>query len=144
MLLMGLLLFPSSMWAQVAIIAHPSVPISDLDRGELLDLYTGEIESWDDGNDVIVLDLKTRNETRKRFYDYLGKSASRIKSIWIKKKLSGEGNPPQSFQTDEEIIDKVISTPGSIAFVSSSVSGSRSNSGATLENSFKTLMIIPE
>ena len=141
---MGLLLFSSSVWAQVAIIAHPSVPISELDRGELLDLYTGEIESWDDGNDVIVLDLKTRNETRKRFYDYLGKSASRIKSIWIKKKLSGEGNPPQSFQTDEEVIDKVISTPGSIAFVSSSVSGLRSNSGATAENNFKTLMIIPE
>ncbi len=122
--------------AQVSVIAHPSVPVSQLDHDQLLDYYTGELDTWNDGSVVVILDLKTRNETRKRFYSYLGKSASRIKTIWIRKKLSGEGNPPQAFKTDQEIMAKVASTPGAIGFVASSFTA--------LADEFKTIMVIPD
>jgi ABC-type phosphate transport system substrate-binding protein len=54
---------------------------------------------------------------KKTFYKYLGKSSSRMKSIWLKRMLSGEGDPPQAFKSEEELLQKVMLTPGAVGFV---------------------------
>ena len=104
--------------AQVAVIAHKSVPMDKLEKSKLLDLYTGEIKSWPDDEPVVVLDLKPKSEVKKTFYKFLGKSSSRMKSIWLRSMLSGEGDPPESLQSEELLLKKVASTPGAIGFVS--------------------------
>ena len=117
-----LIIFPLILWAsgasaQVAVIVHKSVPADSIKKYELLDLYTGDIRVWDDDRPVVVFDLKPRGDIRKTFYKYLGKSSSRMKSIWMKNMLSGEGDPPESVKSEEEILEKVASTPGAIGFV---------------------------
>lgn len=104
--------------SQVAIISHKTVPVDSITKSALLDLYTGDIQSWSNGEPVIVFDLKTRGDTKTIFYDFLGKKSSRMKSIWLKKKLSGEWDPPESSDTEDEIIKKVSTTTGAIGFVS--------------------------
>lgn len=103
--------------AQVAIISHKTVPVDSITKSALLDIYTGDIQSWSNGEPVIVVDLKTRGDTKTVFYDFLGKKSSRVKSIWLKKKLSGEWDPPESLETEAAVVKKVASTPGAIGFV---------------------------
>ena len=110
--------WPETSFSQVAVIAHKSVPIDKIKKSKLLDFYTGDIRKWNDGQPVVILDLKPRGDTKKAFYEFLGKRPSRLKSIWLRKMLSGEGDPPLSMKSEDELLKKVASTPGALGFVS--------------------------
>lgn len=120
--------------AQVAIIAHKSAPVDDIKKTELLDFYTGDIKKWANQTPVVVFDLKPKSEVKEVFYNFLGRSPSRMKSIWLKKMLSGEGEPPQALESEEEMVKKVAETAGAIGFVSK----------AKLNDEVKTLFIIED
>lgn len=106
---------PSS--GQIAVIANPSVPDDSMSKSKIVDLFTGDVRLWANGQPVVPLDLQSPKEVRKDFYKALGKSSSRMRSIWMKKKLSGEGDVPESVETEDEVVAKVAATPGSISFV---------------------------
>lgn len=116
--ILGLFLWATSSGAQVAVIANQSVPMDTIKKSELLDFYTCDIKKWSDGQPVVVLDLKSKNGVKATFYNYLGKSSSRMKSVWLKKLLSGEGEPPEAMNSEEELLKKVAVTAGAIGFVS--------------------------
>ena len=111
----------STVAEEIAIIAHIDTPSDSLSKREILDFYTGDIRRWSNDQKVIVFDLKPRSETKEIFYDFLDKSPSRMKSIWMKKMLSGEGDPPESIDTIDEILKRVTETPGSIGYVPRSI-----------------------
>ena len=102
---------------EVAIIAHPSVKTDSLDKKQLYNVYRGEVRSWKDGAKIKVLDLSEKGETRESFYDYLGVRPSRMNSLWMKQLLTGEGNPPDKAETQQDMVKKVMATPGSIGYV---------------------------
>jgi len=101
---------------QVVVIAHKSVPLDTIKKSVLLDIC--DIKKWSDGQPAIVFDLKSPSEVKTAFYNYLGKSSSRMKSVWLKKVLSGEGEPPEAMNSEEELSRKVAATAGAIGFVS--------------------------
>jgi len=110
--------------AQLAIIAHKAVPVDQLTQAQVRDYYTGDVKSWNDKMPVVVLDLKAQSEIKEAFYKFLGLTSSRMKSIWLKKLLMGEGDPPEALKSEEEVLKKVASTPGAIGYVNQSkVSG---------------------
>lgn len=117
---------------QVAVIAHKDVPASELEKSQLLDFYIGDIKKWSDDTPVILFDLKTRTITRQKFYKFLGKTPSRMKSIWMKNMLSGEGEPPKTLDSEEEVMKHVAQTKGVIGFVDAKL----------VNDSVKRLMII--
>jgi ABC-type phosphate transport system substrate-binding protein len=106
--------------AQVLVIANRSVPVRSLDSATLFDLYSGDIKVWANGQPVVLVDLSQNGETRDLFYKFLGKSPSRMKSIWMKNLLSGEGKPPESIETEDELVRTIAQTPGAIGYVSRS------------------------
>lgn len=132
--LLSLFIWASVGRTQVAIIAHKSVPVDEIKKTELLDFYTGDVKKWRNQMTVVVFDLKPKLEVRDIFYNFLGKSPSRMKSIWLKKMLSGEGEPPQALESEEEMVKKVAETAGAIGFVSK----------AKLNDEVKTLFIIED
>ncbi len=103
--------------AQVAVIANKSFSNDKIGKIELLDCYTGDLKKLDDGQKIYVFDLKPNTETKEIFYDFLGKSPSRMKSIWMKRMLSGDGDPPPAFDSEEEMLKKIEKTKGAIGFV---------------------------
>ncbi len=113
-------ILPTSSRGQIAVIAHPSVPADSLSKSAITDLFTGDTRVWGDGRPVVALDLQDPKEVRKYFYKSLGKSSSRMRSIWMKRKLSGEGDAPQEIGTEDEVVAKVAATPGSVSFVRAS------------------------
>jgi len=117
-LMLGLACCSTGAAAQVAVIAHKDVPADSLVKDQVLDFYTGEVLSWPSSElEVVVCDLRLKGAVKDTFYQYLGKSSSRMKSIWLKRRLAGEGDPPESFQTEEELVHYVAATPGAIGFV---------------------------
>ena len=107
--------------AQVAVIGHKDVPGDSLTSSQLLDFYSAEKRVWKNGSAVIVFDLKPKVEFKANFYKFLGKSSSRMKSIWMVNMLSGEGDPPESLKTEEEMLKKVAETEGALGFVRKSI-----------------------
>lgn len=104
-------------FAQVAVIAHKAVPFDTLSQTQLFDFYSGEVKSWSNKVRVVVFDLKPAGEAKEAFYQLLGKTPSRMKSIWLKKLLMGEGDPPEALASEEEVLKKVAATPGAIGFI---------------------------
>ena len=102
--------------AQVVVIANLSVPVDSITNAELYDLYAFEKRRWEDGQPVIVFDLEQDRDIRSGFFNFLGKSPSRMKSIWLIHKLSGEGEPPEALPNKEDMITRVADTPGAIGF----------------------------
>ncbi len=113
-----LLIWTANSSGQVVVIAHKSVPMDTIKKSVLLDFYACDIKKWSDGRPIIVLDLKPQSDVKTAFYNYLGKSPSRMKSVWLKKLLSGEGDPPEAMNSEEELSGKVAATAGAIGFVS--------------------------
>jgi ABC-type phosphate transport system substrate-binding protein len=105
--------------AQIAVIAHKDVPDDTLNQARLFDLYSGEIKFWSNKTAVVVFDLKPASATKDAFYKLLGKTPSRMKSIWLKKLLMGEGDPPSALESEDEVVKRVAATRGAIGFVSS-------------------------
>jgi ABC-type phosphate transport system substrate-binding protein len=103
--------------AQVAVIANKEVPADSVISTQLLDFYSGETRHWENGLAVTVFDLKPRDEIKSTFYKFLGKTSSRMKSIWLVNMLSGESDPPESVQSEDDMLKKVATTQGAIGFV---------------------------
>ena len=93
-----LLLLTSGTFGQVAVIANPSVPVDTITNTELLDFYSRDIRLWNNDKPVTIFDLKPKGKIKEIFYAFIGKSTSRMKSIWMKKMLSGEGDPPLALE----------------------------------------------
>lgn len=127
-------LLAGSLKAQVAVIAHKQVSESTIEQGRLLDFYSGDIRRWDNGDRVVVFDLKEKGATRDRFFEYVGKSSSRMRTIWLKRMLAGEGDPPEALDSEAAMLAKVASTPGAIGFVSED----------QVDDSVRLLLIIEE
>jgi len=103
--------------AQVAIIAHQDVPVDTLTQPQLLDFYTGDIRHWKDKKAVVAFTLKPRTTVQDSFFKLLGRTSSRMKSIWMKNMLSGEGDPPEALVSEAITLQRVATTPGAIGFV---------------------------
>ena len=106
--------------AQVAVIANKSVPLEEISESLLLDIYSGDIRWWENGDPVVVFDLEQKTDVKSDFYNFLGKSTSRMKSIWLKNMLSGEGEPPEALKSEEEMQKRIGETVGAIGFISKS------------------------
>jgi len=118
--------------AQVAVIANKNVPIDKITKAQLFDYYSGDIKYWYNSKPIIVFDIKPKLEIKENFYEYIAKNTARMKSIWMKKMLSGEGDPPEAVKSEEEMVHKVETTSGAIGFVSLS----------KVKGNVKTLLII--
>ena len=103
--------------AQIAVIAHPSVPEKALDTRALLDIYSLEETKWDNGSRIVLFDLKGKHDIKQSFYAFLGRRPEDMKRVWLRIILTGEAPSPTILRTEEEILEQVASTPGSIGYV---------------------------
>jgi ABC-type phosphate transport system substrate-binding protein len=108
---------PGSRPAFVSIIAHPDVPLDAIDRNDLRDYFSRDKRRWDDGTPIVLLDYAGPPEVREAFYDFLGRSSSRMRTLWLRQRLSGEGDTPAVYRDAGELVRYVAATPGALSFV---------------------------
>jgi ABC-type phosphate transport system substrate-binding protein len=104
-------------YGQVSVIANQDVPVDEIKRQDLIDYFTGDARFWENGQRVETIVLNVDGDVKRIFFAYLGKTPSRMKSIWLQKKLAGEGDPPALLESEVELLARVRATPGAIGFV---------------------------
>ncbi len=116
--------FGRAAMAQISVVANKSVPVDTLAQAELYQLFAGDREYWNSEMRVVIVDLAQKGDVRDSFYVFLGKTSSRMRSIWLKRKLTGEGELPISVDSEDLLLKTVAETPGAIGFLSdASVNG---------------------
>lgn len=102
--------------AQVAIIAHPSVPVSTIDAQTVVQIMMLTRTKWGDDEPIRVFTLKKGTATAERFYTQFGLNPLTLNKQWLRVQLTGEGRAP-AVVAEAEIVNRVASTPGAIGFV---------------------------
>jgi len=110
-------LFTVKITAQVAIIANKNLPVKTIDINSLVNLYTLQSNELN-SHKVKLFFCNVENDSEKKLLDAIGKSGSELKKIWLKAKLAGNGNPPENAFSDEDMVQKVASTPNAVGFIS--------------------------
>ncbi|MGA7720502.1 MAG: hypothetical protein WCA84_04920 [Ignavibacteriaceae bacterium] len=105
-------------FAQVSVIANKSISAKSIDINKLTNLYN--IQSNEIGSQKVKLFYVNNNsESEKKILESIGKTFIELKKVWLKAKLTASGTPPETVSSDEEMIQKVASTPDAVGFVDS-------------------------
>jgi ABC-type phosphate transport system substrate-binding protein len=103
--------------AEVTIIANSSVPESSIDAGTIEKIFLGKKSSWSDGSKIVPVMLAS-GPTREAFLSNLvKKNDGDFKSFWMQNVFAGKGTPPQTFDSEADLVNFVSSTSGAIGFV---------------------------
>lgn len=114
-----LAMLPSLVWAGgVVVIGNASVPDASLSKQEVGNIFQGKKTTWDDGSRIVFVVLKGSAAHDQFLKEYVGKTDSQFDTFWKKQMFTGKGTPPQSFDSDQAMIDFVARTAGAIGYVS--------------------------
>ncbi|SFB90559.1 phosphate ABC transporter substrate-binding protein [Pseudoalteromonas denitrificans] len=117
-LVMTLLIFATSTFANVAVIVHPSNS-NTVDAAAITKIFTGKAKSFGDGSKAVPLSQKSSSATTTEFNKKaLKKSSSQLKAYWSKLVFTGKGTPPKELSNDADVIKMVSTNPNTIGFVS--------------------------
>ena len=100
------------------IISHPSVSTQSLSRDAVLAMFAMHSRRWSNGQRVKVFVLEQDHPTHKVFAtEVLGTYPYQLERIWRRLVYSGTGRAPQVCADEQEMLRKVMSTPGAIGYV---------------------------
>ncbi|MCU1273719.1 MAG: hypothetical protein JWO48_1150 [Bryobacterales bacterium] len=123
LLLLGLtLLAPpaaDSAGSDVAIVVNSTVPVGEISFTELRRVFLGERQFWSSSLRISVLlhapAARERDVLLKTVYEM---SEAQLRQHWIGKVFRAEApSAPQMFSSDEEMVQALVTIPGSIAAV---------------------------
>lgn len=105
--------------SSVEVIVSPSLSSTKLDRGLLRAVFTMRVRQWPDGSAVRVFVLPDNDPLSDQFYrEQLGMYSYVLRRAWDRMVFTGTGLAPTVVQTEQEMIERVRSTPGAIGYVS--------------------------
>ena len=102
----------------VEVIVSPALANITLDRNLLRAVFTMRVRQWPDGSPVRVFVLPDDNPLSDRFYrEQLGMYSYVLRNAWDRMVFTGTGLAPTVVRSEQEMIERVRSTPGAIGFV---------------------------
>lgn len=100
-----------------AIVANKDVASEKIDAASLKAILLGKKVSWDAAGRVTLAVLKGGPVAEQFLTDSAGMSVSAFNNHWRRLAMTGGGSSPHSFETEDELLKFVASTPGAIGFV---------------------------
>lgn len=108
----------------VRVITSPEHEQETLDRAFVQGAFTMRIRRWPDGAPVRVFVLPDNDPVHVLFSrDELGTFPYVLRSVWDRLVYTGTGLAPTVVQSEQEMRDRVQSTPGAIGYVRASPRG---------------------
>jgi hypothetical protein len=105
-------------WPQAGVLRHPDHAAAPLDRTFLRAVFTMRLREWPDGTPIRVFVLGDDSPLHDRFSrEQLGTYPYVLRSIWDRLVFTGTGTAPTVLATEEEMWQRVRSTPGAIGYV---------------------------
>lgn len=119
-------LMASPVWAEVAVIVHPSAAFADLSEDDISRLFLGKAKSFPNGEAAVPINQDEGSPSRDKFNDsVVKKNAAQLKAYWSQLVFTGKGTPPKDAGKDGDVKKLVASNPNMIGYIdSSAVDGS--------------------
>lgn len=93
--------------------------VTSLDREDVSRFFLKRRKRWADGQPVEVFERQGSAELTQLWARHIhGRSVRAIESFWQRRIFSGQGTPPQRFDTDRQVLEHVAATSGGIGWVS--------------------------
>lgn len=112
--------------ADLAVIANPSMKLTEISAGELRDVFLGTKTALRDAGQVQPVLKKAGPELTEFSTAYLGKTPSALLTYYRSLVFTGRWSMPVSLTSDEEVIAYVARTKGAIGFVHTAAAASSS------------------
>ena len=105
--------------ADIAVIAHPDVPIADLSRADLRRMLLGDREFWAPGLRVtLFIRAPIARERDVAVQDICEMTEAQFRQHWIAKVFRADARTgPKIVYSADMAVDQVSRTPGAIGFV---------------------------
>lgn len=99
------------------VIIHPSAEKA-LSLNTLRSIYSMRLQTWPDGTGITVFILDPADDEHRNFcLEILNIFPYQLQRVWDVLVFSGTGQSPVIVESEEEMISKVSSIPGSIGYV---------------------------
>lgn len=108
----------------LVLIVNKSVYVSSMSLAELQNVFLGKTVLWPDGKKIKVCMLKAGDTHDKFLNDVLGMSNVQFDTYWKQVIFTGKGRPPQTVDTEEEMVNYVTATEGAVGYIDSGTSHS--------------------
>ncbi len=115
-----LLLFlftPGIVAADVLVITNKDVPEKDLSKDDIKNIFLGKKVQWKDNSKIHFVISKDPDLHKSFLKAYVKRSTKQFKAYWRKMVFTGEGRKPKSFESTEELLKYVSSTPGAVGYI---------------------------
>ncbi len=111
------IIHPASAFASVQVIVNSSVPQTSVSRTDIRQVFTGHRQFWDDGSKIRVFVLDSSAPQHKTFCrEQLKMFPYQLERLWNQITYSGQGEPPVRLDSQQELINAVLDTPGAIGY----------------------------
>lgn len=118
MLIILMLCYGSSCYAQLYVIVNQKNSLEQLTKNQLIDLYMGRTRHFESGSRVITVDAALQSPNREDFYQALvEKSVPEIQAYWARLLFTGRAVPPFQVESTGDIINFVGENASAIGYV---------------------------
>lgn len=119
-------LIPAGRVSAVDLIAHAGVSSQTLTVSTVRSLYGMRQLSWSDGTPAHVFVLAEQNALHTEFCkEILAIYPYQLQQTWARLVYSGTGQAPIEVASEQEMIERVSSTPGAIGYVNKVINNDR-------------------
>jgi ABC-type phosphate transport system substrate-binding protein len=110
-------LLPLSVHADLFIIANKELPIEKLDKSEISAIYLLKKKHWENGENILPINLPATTDARARFTAQIFDSTpEKLGSYWDKMLFKGE-TPPVTQNSEQAVMMFVERIKGAIGYV---------------------------
>lgn len=106
------------------LIANQSVEQTSIKISEIQRVFLGKSSSFANGQKIVPVTLESGEVHEAFLKKCVKKSSSQYSTFWKQAIFTGQGIPPKSFASEDELLNYVAQTPGAIGYVSAKTSPS--------------------
>jgi len=104
-------------WADLYIIANKELPATHLDKADIAAIYLLKKKHWENGDDIMPINLPPQADARTRFTaEIFDSTPDKLGSYWDKMLFKGE-TPPVTQNSEQAVILFVERIKGAIGYV---------------------------
>jgi len=104
-------------WADLYIIANKELPATQLDKEDIAAIYLLKKKHWENGGDIMPINLPPQADARTRFTaEIFDSTPDKLGSYWDKMLFKGE-TPPVTQNSEQAVILFVERIKGAIGYV---------------------------
>ncbi len=104
----------------ILVITHPDVKQDKISGDLIKDVFLGKQAKWANGQKIEPLTLSSGAAHETFLGKFVKKSSQQFSQFWKRAVFTGEGIPPKSVGSEEDMVKTVAKTPGALGYISAS------------------------